>query len=244
MPCQITGLRADIVPHDQWAIRKWFYANPLWYYHRTGTVDEIIANRHFFRLVDDDLRPLCRLLSEHDLRTTPSCHGHFYPMQRFLNVWSELMRESAQIRGDGLSVTDSENGRKYRFHEVGFALPWNDFDAFHAQAAAHQGIGYIGIILPGDNPDLAQRLAAVAESHRDAPSITIGIDPAHARLLGGSLLNIVVRARDVADRHALWGSITQQIAYALRRSDADDAEFADDDHQGCTLPSARRTTGR
>src|SRR5512146_1091716 len=100
----VTGLRADIVPHREFAIRKWFYSSPLWYYHRAGTTDEIRADRRFYRLVDPDLRELCRILLDAGLRTTPSCQGHFYPRERFERIWDELQREQPLITGEGLEV--------------------------------------------------------------------------------------------------------------------------------------------
>src|SRR5688572_20076591 len=134
---RISNLRADLLPHQRWAVSKWFYANPVWYYHRDGTDEEIVANRKFYQLVDPDLREICRELLEAGLQTTPSCQGHFYPRERFEKIWDELKREEPAIVGDGLVVKDSETDREYLFHDPNFRVPWPDFATFHAAATDH-----------------------------------------------------------------------------------------------------------
>ena len=151
----ITDLKADIVPHRQWPVSKWFYANELWYYHRLGTDEEVVAGRKFYRLVDDDLRELCHMLNEAGLHTTPSCQGHFYERQRFEHVWEVLTRERDLIRGDGLIVKDSETDRELLFKQNDYSLEWENIDAFFAAAAAHQGTGYLGVLVPHDRDDVS-----------------------------------------------------------------------------------------
>src|SRR5438105_3376368 len=111
----ITGLRADLVPHRQWALSRWFYANPIWYYHRRSAAHELRAEGKFYQLVDPMLREVVRLLNDAGLRTTPSCQGHSYPKERFEQVWSELKREEPAIRDGGLVVKDCENEQEYLF---------------------------------------------------------------------------------------------------------------------------------
>src|ERR1043165_1765844 len=98
---RISGLKADIVPHRQWPVSKWFYANELWYYHRLGTDEEVVTGRKFYKLVDEDLRELCHVLPEAGLQTTPSCQGHFCDRSCFEKIWQELVREAVAIRGEG-----------------------------------------------------------------------------------------------------------------------------------------------
>lgn len=146
----ISGLRADLAPHHEWATRRWFYANPIWYYHRQCAAHEIRAGGRFYQLVDPALREVCRLLNDAGLRTTPSCQGHSYPRLRFEQIWAELTREAPAIRGDGLIVRDCENDEPYLFREADWEVPWRSFAAFYDEAAAHQTEGYLGIIVaPG-----------------------------------------------------------------------------------------------
>src|SRR5438067_8000604 len=72
----IRGLQAGLVPHREWAVRRWFYANPIWYYHRRSAAHEIRPTGKFYKLVDPELREVCRLLNDAGLQTTPSCQGH------------------------------------------------------------------------------------------------------------------------------------------------------------------------
>ena len=208
----ITGLRADIVPHEQWAVSKWFFANPLWYYHRLGTDEQIVPDRRFYQLVDPELRGLCKVLHEADLHTTPSCQGHFYAQERFERIWEELRREADAIRNDGLLVRDSETQEPYRFADGDYHLPWTRFDHFHGQANAHQGIGYIGILVRPDQAAIERRLSSLMP---ESGPTEIGFDEALGRMLGGRLLTIITRPRDEAERADLWPLITRRVERAL-----------------------------
>ncbi len=210
----ITGLRADIVPHWQWATRKWFDAEPLWYYHRAGTDEEIVANRKFYQLVDPDLRELCRLLNDHGLHTTPSCQGHFYPRDRFERIWEQLTREAPRIAGEGLVVKDSETDRQFLFRESGFVLPWDSFDSFYAQAADHQGTGYLGIVVPEDRPGLISQLCGLSGKRG---IISMGFDERISQALDGRLYNIVVRPANDDERIRGWSQITHDFDLLLHR---------------------------
>src|SRR5690242_14472195 len=105
----ISDLSAGLLPHRQWAISRWFYANPIWYYHRRSSVHEIRLGGRFYQLIDPALRDVCRLLNDAGARTMPSCEGHSYPRERFEQIWEELRREEPLIRGHGLVVKDCEN---------------------------------------------------------------------------------------------------------------------------------------
>jgi hypothetical protein len=204
----ITDLNVDFLPHRRWAISKWFYSNPLWYYHRPGTDERIVLNRRFYQLVDPDLRDLCRLLNERGLHTTPSCQGHFYLRDRFERIWGELRREQVAIASDGLVVKDSETDQPYLFRRADYCLPWADFDTYYAQAAEHQGTGYLGILLPPEGPPLHDQLCDTAGQglHYQVES-----DRRTGARLGGILLHLFVRAPDPAARTAAWGELTRRI---------------------------------
>jgi hypothetical protein len=209
---RISGLKADIVPHRQWPVSKWFYANELWYYHRLGTDEEILTGRKFYQLVDDDLRELCYVLIEAGLHTTPSCQGHFYNRQRFEKIWEELLREGQAIRGAGLKMTDSETQKEYLFAEADYRLPWERFEQFYDQAGAQQGIGYIGVIVPADREDLRERIEGV--SYCDAKS-EITYDRILSRILRGHVFNIFVRSSGPEERGRIWKYITDWMRLAL-----------------------------
>lgn len=208
----ISGLCADIVPHRAFAVHKWFYANPLWYYHRLGTTEEIRAGRTFYRLVDPDLRELCKLLLDAGLHTTPSCQGHFYPRERFERTWDELQREAESIMGPGLEVRDSETGRAYLFRDPDYALPWPDFSWFYQQASGHQNHGYLGVMIPADSP-LIDRLRD--DSYR-TDRARIVFDPELSEALGTPLFNIHVDPATPEERSREWMAITRYMKAGLR----------------------------
>ncbi|HYE17968.1 MAG TPA: hypothetical protein VEA69_05970 [Tepidisphaeraceae bacterium] len=210
----VRDLSPGIVDHARWAVSKWFYANPIWYYHRRGTDEELVASRKFYDLVDPGLRPLVKLLHDNGLHTTPSCEGHFYPKSRFEQIWAELTREAEQIRDDGLVVKDSETDKPYRFHDPIYTLPWPTFDAFYAQAGAHQGMGYLGVLLPCDCAAVADQLAELA---CDEPALHIGFDAENGKLLGRRLLGILARPGDVLERERVWADVTERFRRILDR---------------------------
>jgi len=211
---QINGLRADLVPHRQWAVSKWFYANYLWYYHRLGTDEEVRTGRNFYKLVDEQLRELCHLLHEAGVHTTPSCQGHFYKKEHFEKVWEELTREAALIRNLGLKVTDSETQKDFLFLDWQYGLPWETFETFHDQAGAQQGVGYLGMIVPSEREDLRDRMEAATFCDSTAE---ITHDRILSRLLHGEVYNIFVRAAGPGERDRKWKMITNLLGRALER---------------------------
>ena len=185
---------------------KWFYANPLWYYHRPGTDEEIVANRRFYQLVDEELKELCHLLHSAGLRTTPSCQGHFYPRERFERIWEELQREQPRIRDGGLSVKDSETDETYLFHDERFQLPWSDFEGFYDEAGRHQSTGYLGIVVPPECQDLA---AALDDLTQKTPEAELGFDPCPHPQLGGRLFHILAYPSEPSSRSGFWRKGTE-----------------------------------
>lgn len=212
---RIGNLRADIVPHAHWAVSKWFYADPIWYYHRRGTDEELVAGRRFYELVDPELRELCRLLNEHGLHTTPSCQGHFYPKTRFEKIWAELGREAELVRGEGLVVKDSETQKEYLFCEGDYTLPWRTFEEFFAQAGEHQGMGYLGVLMPAR--DCGELTGLLRSAECDSSSLRMRFDPENGRALGGELFGIMVRPRTPTERARIWREVTDRFAGMLAR---------------------------
>jgi hypothetical protein len=209
----ITGLRAGIVDHRKWPISKWYYANSLWYYHRRRGDDEIVTNWKFYQLVDPDLRHICHLLNQAGLGTTPSCQGHFYEQQRFEHIWQVLTRERDLIRGDGLIVKDSETDRERLFKQSDYALEWRDFGAFFAEAAGHQGTGYLGVLVPREREDTVDLFR---EGYR-TPASEVREEPDLGRILGGFMFSMYVRTNGSAERSEEWRKLTEWVRDLLKR---------------------------
>lgn len=208
----ISGLSADLLPHREWAISRWFYANPIWYYHRRSADHEICPSGRFYQLVDPELREVCRLLNDAGARTTPSCQGHSYPRERFERIWEELQREAPLIRTEGLVVKDCENDEAYLFRQSDYHVPWRGFEDFYREAAAHQNVGYLGILVADDCPELADRIEV---SGYATPAARVRSDEPIGALLGGALFEVRVETTDPMTRAAEWRAFTKYISELL-----------------------------
>jgi hypothetical protein len=201
----IDGLEAGLIPLREFPLRKWYYATPLWYYHTPAVQHQLKRDPKFYELVDDQLRELCITLQAAGLYTTPSCQGHFYPRERFEQIWDELIRDQATIRGDGLIVKDSETDHPHLFRDAGYALPWPDFAAFYQQINAHQNEGYIGIAVPPERHALIELLQ---KSCLTTPTVRYGFDQELTQILGQPLFGIHVNPASPHERDLAWHAVT------------------------------------
>jgi len=225
---RIDRLRADLVPHSHWAVSRWFYANPIWYYHRRSAAHEICPGGRFYQLVDPDLRDVCRILHDAGVPTTPSCQGHSYPRDRFERIWDELKREEPAIRGDGLQVKDSENQNPYLFQDPDYTVPWPSFDDFYREAGNHQNIGYLGIVVPPEMDALSRRLR---DDHYHSGATELRPEDETGRFLGASLFGVLVNEIDPTRRTQQWRNVTAYIDDVLH--DASLKLPPADWHRGC-----------
>jgi hypothetical protein len=144
----IQSLSADLITRESFPKREWFYASPMWYYHRARpacTESRLNTDARFYKLIDPDLRPLCRQLNARGIRTTPSCQGHFYQRGHYQKVWDLLQRESRTIVAEGLEVRNAETDELRLFKDPAYKLPWPSFEIFLSKIAAEQGKGYLGM---------------------------------------------------------------------------------------------------
>lgn len=207
-PPLVSGLEAGLVPLREFPLRKWYYATPLWYYHRPAQEHHLNVDPKFYELVDPGLRDLCALALQHGLATTPSCQGHFYGRDRFEAIWQELQEAAALVPREGLRVKDSETDEEFLFRDEGFVLSWPDFEEFHAQAAAHQSRGYIGLALSPQAESLALRLRE--DAYRTACAC-IAFDEELSRVLGQPIFGIEVNPRTTEERDYEWAAITRYL---------------------------------
>jgi hypothetical protein len=208
----ISGLRADLVPHHEWAVSRWFYSNPIWYYHRRSFAHEIRLGGRFYELVDAELREVCRMLNDAGAHTTPSCQGHSYPRERFERIWEELRREELLIRRDGLVVKDCESDESYLFRQSDHQIPWSSFADFYREAAAHQNVGYLGFLVPQDHGDLARQFS---DDGYATPATRLRPNEQIGALLGGTLFEARVETTNPKTRAAEWRAFTSYIGEVL-----------------------------
>ena len=208
----LTGLDAGIIPQRTFPLRRWFYANRLWYYHSPATQHSLRSDAQFYDLVDPALRELCQALLAAGLATTPSCQGHFYPRERFARVWDELSREADTIRETGLTVRDSETDCPYQFQQRDYQIPWPSFDAFLNQAFPHQHHGFIGIAVPAQRLDIAHRLSS--EAFRGHHS-RIERDAELTQALGQAIFGVYVDPESPEERNQAWQEVTAYVKTVL-----------------------------
>jgi hypothetical protein len=210
---RVSGLEAGLIPLRTFPLRKWYYANELWYYHAPAFEHRLIADPKFFELVDPQLRELCRCLLSAGLRTSPSCQGHFHSRERFRRVWDELSHEEELIRSSGLLVRDSESEEPFAFSEPEYRLAWPDFASFFEQASRQQQHGYIGIAIPNGQPELVARFCdhrVVLDGVRIEPDTELG------GIFGQPFVSVSVESRSREQRDAAWAAVTAHVKGLLR----------------------------
>lgn len=209
----IDQLSPSIIPHHHLPTTRWYRATGPWYYHRpTAEPPRQRLAPDFYDHVDRALRPLVRLLHHWDLRTTPSCQGHFHPREHFERVWAQLARDRRRIRapGQGLRVTDSETGERFRFHAPDYELPWRSGAAFCDEAMRQQGVGYLGVLLPPARAEVAAQLVGACDGLG-------GVHCPRGAMHGQILLALHVDTGDPDDQEAAWARITERL---LRQTQA------------------------
>jgi hypothetical protein len=214
----IHGLDARLVAGREFPLRKWFYAGRAWYYHRPATQHRLRVDHQFFELVDAALRPLCKLVLEAGLCTTPSCQGHFLGREYYAGVWREITREQDAVRREGLIVRDCEDEKQYRWRDPEFVLPWPSFDAFYDDVSQMQSRGFIGIAVPHEKRRLIATLRA--SPYADGAG-RVAADDELTALLGQPLFSATVDAKSPKERDLAWKAITAYFAVVLAKSESD-----------------------
>lgn len=208
----VSGLDPGLAPLREWPLRKWYYADPLWYYHAPARTHRLSDDPKFYELVDPPLRELVRVVRAAGLATTPSCSGHFYTKGRFARIWENLERDAAAIRGAGLVLRDSETDACHLFRDAAYALPWASFAAYFEEVDRLQRGGYIGIVLPATATGLAERL------RRDAFTTSLAAvryDAELSGILGQPLFGVYVNPPALAQRETAWAAVTGYFEWVL-----------------------------
>lgn len=174
------------------------------YYHRPKPAVPPARGPEFYRRVDPDLRQLCRLLHARGLLTTPSCQGHDHDRAYFEKRWGDLCDEAMMIRGDGLLLREAETNREYCFRDPDYRLPWPDFSRFLKESQHHQSTGYLGVIVPSNDPGLDARFRKWSRRlGRLAPER----DERIGRGIGGHLYYFLITSQSSSERSRRWRNI-------------------------------------
>lgn len=205
----IAGLEASILPHDQFADRRWYRGGGSWHYHGPGqTITDRLSDWGYLQ-VDPDLREICRMLHRHGLATTPSCQGHFFPRSHFLEIWSVLLRESRTIRGGGLLVRDVVEPGPQLFRDEQYALPWQRANQFVDEVLPQQSTGYLGIAIPVQQNTTLDRMLVACQG----PGVQFRVPVLRGD--GRFLLGLEVSGGSPAGQSAAWARVRQAIGSLL-----------------------------
>ena len=118
------------------------------------------------------------------------------------------------IGNEGLTVVNSETSEPFTFQDANFELPWSGFNEFYDEIAAHQGHGYLSVVLsPLEESSQSRRM----RSSIDSSAYSILLDEFLSNLLRAPLFHIRVKPRDVPDRRELWGEVAEVLDAELRR---------------------------
>ena len=120
-------LRDTLVPHQSFHKFDWYKSEHTpWYFHEyTDKVNVLSTGENFIESVDIILRPLVQILHSKNIRTTPSCSGHFYVKEHYDEIFSKLHLQAKLIREKGVEFTNVETGEKRFYHNPEYLLCYN-----------------------------------------------------------------------------------------------------------------------
>ena len=209
---EITQLSTGLLPQREWALNRWYYADPLRYYYKKGSSLFVTQDPRFYQHVDSCLKDLCQLLHALDIKTSPSCEGHFHPYEWFHDVWKKMNEESLLIKTDGLLVRDSETEEAFLFHDPQYKLPWTSSDEFFTASQEVQNIGYIGFLIPYWMSELSFDLKKLSA---DTLSYFFACDSELSHALKGHYFHLYVKSKSASETVYTWNLWTHKITRVL-----------------------------
>ena len=123
----------------EWAPR-WFY----WIIRDRAHEGEFVD----LNTVDDLLKPIVALAQDNDIRTFPSCQGHFYSTGDLQDQSYWLQMETAHIRNGLLPFRDVETGTILRPKIANWTYPSST--SLTRMMKRHEGEGRIGFLMDED----------------------------------------------------------------------------------------------
>ncbi|MCE3260111.1 MAG: hypothetical protein K0S12_1752 [Bacteroidetes bacterium] len=137
-----------LIPHSEFHTGSWLQnsENPGWYYFSKRKNKNIILNDGFIESVDEPLRDLVTFLHSRNIKTTPSCAGHYISDRDLSKIYDTLEEDQEHICGKGLHFKDVESNRLYFYKDQDYTLPWTR-DKFLDEISIYQHRGVLGMRL-------------------------------------------------------------------------------------------------
>ena len=140
----------NLVPHENFHKGYWLNIKeptPWYYFFRTDRSFEIPSDSRFYSTLDKSLVNTVELLHSLGIPTTPSCAGHFYGADRYVEVYKKLQLNAEKITTKGVILENSETSTKYFYRNASYKLPW-DVDSFVDKSLNYQTKGVLGFLDP------------------------------------------------------------------------------------------------
>jgi len=87
------------------------------------------------------LKKIFLLFQNLNIKTYPSCQGHFYKKQKIKKIWNHLINDEQKIK-TGIIFSNVENGKKYFYINKNYVLPWQDYKSFFIDIKKNAKNGY------------------------------------------------------------------------------------------------------
>lgn len=146
-------ITADLVPQENFHRGCWVKSDDevKWYYYIDGKSNSgNIESDDFINTVDKELKPIVNLLHKNNIKTSPSCAGHFAKKKYFYDIWNGLKNHEDKIKTKGIILKDPENNNTINFKDINYSLPWIKRD-FVEKAYEYQKKGVIGFYKSNSN---------------------------------------------------------------------------------------------
>jgi len=197
------NLTPDFIPHKDFHKGSWLKAKGgKWYYFMYGDENEgEIENKWFDNTLDPEIKSLVKLFHDNDIKTSPSCAGHFSKAEYFEDIWDSLDKEKDKINSDGLKLYDSENNEEYMFKDEEYDLPWSK-NEFVDRALEYQKKGVLGIFKDRVKDSTLSSIKKIKSDDLEIKD-------------EGDLILFMVNSDDQESMENTWGDLESQVESVL-----------------------------
>lgn len=199
---------AAYVPPEQFCVKRWWRparSGFAWFYHSPAPFRGSTFLKDY-STVDEDLRPIVKMLHSMGIPTMPSCQGHWPDKGWAKRCFEDLQRDAQRIRMGGMPMIDVETGVVVNFSDPFYSMPWFSWQDFHEELVRNQGRGYLAFLLaPGSRIEqILNDIVACGTRVR----VTSEIYNRRRHLI------IEVREREPMAQRACWANIQRVLSRA------------------------------
>jgi hypothetical protein len=199
------------VPVERFNDYRWwepqrFHKSPRWFYGFPAQNHHRVASSARLDTVDKQLRPLVALCQQNNIPTLPSCAGHFPPERALKALYLGIKRDSAWVRGHGLTLRCSESGTIKVYRNPTWSLP--PYEKWAKPIRKANGSGRIGFVFSDTDP----RVIPLIQSLRNIERVNVYA----TRRQRAIVVTLTTSARNPAERNMLWKRVFAVMRQAIR----------------------------